>query len=215
MIAGPARARSLAGACATALVATLALAAGGPVLAQSPGDEHAHHHHHEMQPEALRRSVAEILVPDVELVRHDGARVALRGEVEDGRPVFLDFMYTTCTAICPVTTATFAALQERLGAAREAVHMVSISIDPEEDTPVRLVAYRKKYAAGTQWGHYTGAAEASVAVQRAFGAFTGDKMGHQPVTFFRPAPGQPWVRLDGFATPEDLYGEVKALLPAP
>lgn len=49
--------------------------------------------------------------------------------------------------------------------------------------------------------------EASISKQRALGVFTGDKMGHTPVTLFRAAHGRPWVRLDGFATPDELLRE--------
>jgi protein SCO1/2 len=184
------------------------------VLAQAGDAEARAHaaHHQSTIGDTLRRAVVNYQLPDVRLVRDDGKPVSLREELDDGRPVYVDFIYTTCTAICPVTSATFEALQERLGSARAKVHMMSISIDPEEDTPRRLAEFRKKYQAGPQWHHYTGTVEASVATQRAFGVFTGDKMGHTPVTLFRAAPDQPWVRLDGFATPDQLLAEVKPLL---
>jgi len=86
--------------------------------------------------------------------------------------------------------------------------MVSVSIDPEEDTPARLTEYAKRYHAGAQWSFYTGTLQASQLVQRTFDVYRGDKMNHTPVTLFRAAPGQPWVRLDGFATPDMVLGEV-------
>ena len=81
---------------------------------------------------------------------------------------------------------------------------MSISIDPEQDTPERLKAYAAHFEAGPEWQHYTGTVEASIAAQRAFNVFRGDKMNHTPVTFMRAAPGQPWLRIDGFATPTEL-----------
>jgi protein SCO1/2 len=87
--------------------------------------------------------------------------------------------------------------------------MVSVSIDPEEDTPARLTEYAKRFGAGAQWSFYTGSVESSIAVQRAFDVYRGDKMNHSPVTLFRPAPGRAWVRLDGFATPDAVLGEVR------
>jgi protein SCO1/2 len=90
--------------------------------------------------------------------------------------------------------------------------MVSISIVPEEDTPKRLAAYARRFDAGEQWGFYTGSVKASVTMQKAFQAYFGDKMHHRPVTFMRAAPGQPWVRLDGFATPADLVAEYRQMV---
>jgi protein SCO1/2 len=177
----------------------------------APGARAHDAHHVVVGQEPIRRTAVEYRVPHVRLVRDDGKAVDLAEELDDGRPVFVDFIYTTCTAICPVTSATFAALQERLGAERDKVRMVSISIDPEEDTPRRLAGFRQKYGAGPQWHHYTGTAEASIAAQRAFGVYTGDKMGHTPATLYRGAPGQSWIRLDGFATPDDLLSEYRRL----
>jgi len=176
---------------------------------EAAADPHAHHHHMMQAPPPVVRSTLNYTVPDITLVRSDGVRVNLANELDDGRPVLLDFIYTTCTTICPVMTQTFAEVQKRLGRDVVKVKMVSVSIDPEEDTPARLTEYAKRYQAGAQWSFYTGTVEASVATQRAFDAYRGDKMNHAPVTFFRGAPGQPWVRLDGFVTPEAVLGEVR------
>jgi protein SCO1/2 len=171
----------------------------------------AHATHHAVVGQApLKRVLVDVRLPNVTLVREDGKSIPVAEALDTGQPVFVDFIYTTCTAICPVTSATFAALEDRLGAARVPASLVSISIDPEEDTPRRLTEFRRKYNAGAQWHHYTGTMEASVAVQRAFGVFTGDKMGHTPVTLVRASAGQPWVRIDGFASPDDLLHEIRA-----
>jgi protein SCO1/2 len=172
-------------------------------------DPHAHHHHMMQAPPAVGRSAFNYSVPDITLTRADGTRVNFAHELDDGRPVLLDFIYTTCTTICPVMTQTFAEVQKRLGPDAAKVKMVSVSIDPEEDTPVRLTEYAKRYQAGTQWSFYTGTVQSSIAAQRAFDAYRGDKMNHSPVTFFRSAPGQPWVRLEGFATPDVVIGEIR------
>jgi protein SCO1 len=89
------------------------------------------------------------------------------------------------------------------------VHLVSISIDPEHDTPARLSQYAKQFGAGPDWNFYTGTHAASIAAQRAFNVYRGDKMNHGPVTLVRTAAGRPWVRLDGFATPDQLLAELR------
>jgi protein SCO1/2 len=177
-------------------------------------DPHAHHHHHhQAQTETtFVRSVVEYALPDVELVRADGTAVRFPQDMDDGRPVVLQFIYTTCTAICPMLSQTFSSFQKKLGDEVDRVRMVSISIDPEEDTPDRLTEYAARYRAGPQWSYYTGTLEASVAVQKAFQAYYGDKMNHRPVAFLRAAPGKPWVRLEGFATPDDLVREHRRLV---
>lgn len=119
----------------------------------------------------------------------------------------LNFIFTTCTTVCPVMSATFSQAQGKLGKVR----MISISIDPEHDTPSRLKEYAKRFEAGPQWSMLTGSLENSIAVQRAFDIYRGDKMNHEPVTFMRKEPDQPWVRINGFISADDLVREYEKL----
>src|SRR5256885_197986 len=120
-------------------------------------------------------------IPPVHLVRETGQSVLLTQELDDGRPVIMNFIFTTCETTCPLSSQTFAQFQSKLGPEDRRVHMVSISIDPEHDTPQRLRAYANKFHAGPQWQHYTGTLHDSLAAQQAFGAYRGDKMGHTPL----------------------------------
>ena len=151
-------------------------------------------------------------IPDVRLVRADGKTVRIREVLDGPQPVILNFIFTTCGAICPVMSQTLAKVQDRLGEDRARVAMVSISIDPEQDTPERLTAYARKYAAGPQWSFYTGSTEASVALQKAFGMYRGNKMNHLPVTFVRTTRGGPWVSLEGLGNAEAILSEVRPAL---
>jgi protein SCO1/2 len=198
-------ARRIGGWAAAAALGTWAPGA----LASAPPDPHAHHRHH-AAPEAARTSAA-YSVPDVELVRDDGKTVRLGQELDDGRPVVLSFIFTSCTTVCPMVSATLAQLQRKLGPARDQVHLVSISIDPEFDTPERLHEYAHRFGAGPEWQHYGGTLAASLAAQRAFGVYRGDKMNHAPATLVRTAPGAQWVRFDGFATADQLLAELPSV----
>ena len=170
-----------------------------PAVAQSDAAAHQH-----ANTSGLKVSMVDYVVPDLWLVRDDGKKVLLPKELDDGRPLVMNFIYTTCPGICPLMSQVFSQFQERLGAEREKVHMVSISIDPEQDSPARLREYAARFSAGDQWRHYTGTVSASIAAQKAFGAYRGDKMSHDPLTLMRAAPGKPWIRIDGFATSNDL-----------
>ena len=91
-------------------------------------------------------SMADYDVPDVQLVRDDGKRVSLAQEMNDGRAVVLNFIFTTCTSFCPLSSQTFAEFQNKLGSAAAGVHLMSISVDPEQDTPERFVNMRANSA---------------------------------------------------------------------
>jgi protein SCO1/2 len=203
------------------VAATLLTLAAGPAAARdiesADADPHAHHHQPQHQAESappFTRALERYQLPEVALVRADGTAVRFPQVIDDGRPVVLNFIYTSCTAICPLLSQTFSQFQTKLGAQAAEVQMVSISIDPEQDTPQRLAAYAKRFDAGPQWSHYTGTLEASVQIQRAFGAYYNDKMNHRPTTFLRAAPGQPWLRLDGFTTPDELVAQYRKLTAA-
>lgn len=157
-------------------------------------------------------STVEYAVPRVTLVRDDGKAVSLPEEMNDGRPVVLNFIFTTCGSICPLMSQTFAQFERKLGAESSQVHLMSISTDPEEDTPARLTEYAQRFHAGPEWQHYTGTVQASLTAQRAFNVYRGDKMSHAPVTLMRAAPGEPWLRIDGFVKPDDLVREYRRLL---
>jgi protein SCO1 len=189
-------------------LAAAALASGdAPVNGNPAAEVDPHAHHHMAMSENVRRSEVQYTAPEVKLVRDDGKTVSLPDELNDGRPVIMNFIYTSCTTICPLTSQVFGQFQKQLGSARDSVHLVSISIDPEQDTPARLRRYAQQFDAARGWDHYTGTIAASLAVQRAFSAYRGDKMSHTPLTLLREAPGKPWIRIDGFASADTLLAE--------
>jgi protein SCO1/2 len=178
-------------------------------------DGHAAHQHmmHDIgTKQPIKHTTMNYSIPSVKLIRSDGKPVELIQELDDGRPVILNFIYTTCTEICPLTSMTFSKFQDLLEGEVSKVHMMSVSIDPEQDTPAVLKKYAEKFNAMPQWNFYTGTTIASVVTQKAFDAYLGDKMNHVPVTYLRSAPGKPWVRIDGFVSPEELLQDYKGLI---
>jgi protein SCO1/2 len=197
----------------TARGATAHEAATAPSVARGArlapvGDDHDHRHHASATAAAYTRSVQSYAVPELSLVGADGQPVALRALFDTDKPVLVNFVFTSCNAICPVMTATFAQLQERLGERRGQVRLVSVSIDPEQDTPARLREYAGRFHAGADWHFLTGGRDDIIRVQTAFDAFRGNKTNHTPLTFLRTGARAPWVRFEGFASAEQLLQEV-------
>ncbi len=185
------------------------------IQSANAGENHDHHMMHDMaNQQPIKLTTVSYDIPSIQLMRDDGKSVDLAGELGDGRAVVLNFFYSTCTEICPLTSETFSKFQAKLGKKRDKVHMVSISIDPEQDTPASLRKYAKKYKAKSQWNFYTGTVAASVEAQKSFQAYNGDKMNHVPTTYLRSAPGKPWLRIDGFASPDELLRSYKELISA-
>lgn len=165
-----------------------------------------------MQQSGYRRSQHEYSLDDRKLVRMDGEANTLLKVLDSGRPVMLNFIFTSCTTICPVMSATFAQVQSELGPDAGKLHMVSISIDPEHDTPRRLHDYAKRFNAGPQWDFYTGGLNDMIAIQKDFDVYRGNKMSHEPTTLMRKSVADPWVRIDGLASVKDIVKEYRQLI---
>ena len=178
---------------------------------QAAAQQHEGHEHHAalLSQKGYLRTEAEYLVPDVLLTNQDGERVSLRQLLAGPKPVLLNYIFTSCTTICPVLSASFAQTQRSLGDEADKVRLVSISIDPEHDTPTRLRDYAQRFRAAEGWELLTGSREDIVAVQKAFDAFRGDKMNHIPVTFIHVADDSPWIRLEGFPSADELVSEYR------
>ncbi|HEY4886434.1 MAG TPA: SCO family protein [Myxococcales bacterium] len=157
------------------------------------------------------RSVHQYPLPEVTLVDQDGRRVPLQAVLPSDTAVALNFVFTTCTTICPVMSATFSTVRAKLGSDVQGLRMVSISIDPAHDRPATLKMYANRFGAPPDWTFYTGSADDIRSVLTAFGAFAGDKANHRPITLLRPANGKDWIRIEGFASADTLAGELRGL----
>ena len=95
-------------------------------------------------------------LPDVSLIDQHGSAISLASL--KGKPVLIDFIYTSCASTCPMLTAKMAAIAHQLGPALGSdVMIVSISLDPDHDTPAALEDYAKIHDAGGKgWIFLTG-----------------------------------------------------------
>ena len=109
--------------------------------------------------------------PEFTLTSQDGAQVALadfRGKV-----VAVTFIYTLCTNTCPVLTPMMSFVQDQLGADFGAkIAFVSITVDPERDTPEVLKQYAQAFGANLAgWFFLTGRSDVIQDVTRRYGVF--------------------------------------------
>jgi len=178
---------------------------------QAMPDAHAAHRA-AMKKTRYAVTTASYVVPDVQLIDESGAAVSLPDLLESDQPIALNFIFTTCTTICPVMTVTFAQMQRELGEAAKKLQLVSISIDPEYDRPEVLRAYAKQFHVGAGWTFLTGDSDAISNVLRSFDSYAGSKMNHQPLTLLKRPESASWVRIDGLAGGAELAQEVTARL---
>ena len=161
--------------------------------------------------EGLQRQSAYYNVPNVTLLNQDGKKVNLRALIDSGKPVIVNFIFSTCTTICPVMSASFSTLRGELGAGADRVQLISISIDPENDRPEQMKQYLSRFKAGPGWEFLTGSREDIGRVLKAFDAFVVDKMSHEPLYLFHAPDSDQWVRIKGMVRKSDLMKELQRM----
>lgn len=158
-----------------------------------------------------KRTVEKYTLPDVTLINQDGKKVRLQTLVKGDTPVVVSFIYGTCTTICPVLSAGFVNLQGKLAATGQTVRLVSITIDPENDTPKVMKEYLKRYRAKPGWDFVTGSRSDIDAVMRSFNAYIPDKMSHYPLNLIRNPKDGSWVRLFGIMSSREFLEEYQGV----
>jgi protein SCO1 len=120
-------------------------------------------------PSTMVRQAIEGPAPEVVLMDQAGQPLALRNL--RGKVVLLTFIYSACADVCPLITAAMTGLQQHLTAReRPDVFFLSVTVEPEVDTPAVLRAYAEHHGADlTSWAFLTGNPPAVQAVWHAFG----------------------------------------------
>lgn len=188
--------------CAAALAALMAV-----VPAASAGDSHRH----SAPPAEDAGTKAKATVADLNLVAQDGRRINLRREAIGGRIAVVDFVYTSCTTVCPLASSVMAQVQDRLDG--RAV-LVTLTVDPATDTPERLRRYAARFDARPGWLWLTGAKGDVDRALKAFGVYTPDWRNHPLVILVGDAERGIWSRYYGVPDPDRIVAKVEELVQA-
>lgn len=157
------------------------------------------------------RTLAYYQIPALKLVNQDGVEVLLPEVLDVEKFVVVDFIFTTCATICPVLSSGLVNFQKQLGDDADKVRVVSITIDPEHDTPAVLREYSDRYRIDLDRQFLTGSREDINRAMKAFDAFMPNKMTHYPLTFMRGPGSDTWVRVMGLMSTAGLMAEYNAL----
>lgn len=144
-------------------------------------------------------------IPDIELLDQNGRKIHFYTDLVKGQTVAINFIFTTCTTICPPLGATFARVQKELGekVGRD-VRLISISVDPATDTPERLKAWGAKFHAGAGWTFVTGNKPQVDELLRALGASSARREDHSPTVLIGNDASGTWTRTYGLAKASQL-----------
>jgi protein SCO1/2 len=117
----------------------------------------------------IGRKAVQTQVPDFNLIDQEGK--AFHFASTRGKSVLVTFIFTTCPDVCPLLTAKFAAIQRSLQEKqRDDYWLLSITTDPEHDTPATLKSYAQQYKADlSRWRFLTGSPDQLEKAWKAFG----------------------------------------------
>lgn len=192
------------------ILVVAALVLGAPAFAQhgdhsGHGDHAAHmkmlQEHHGDQVEEL----SGLTIPDVEVVTQDGETVHFYSDLVKDRVVAMNFIFTTCTTVCPPMGAIFGQLEKRLGErVGEDVYLISVSVDPSTDTPERLTEWAAKFGRTPGWTLITGDKPTVDSLLKSLQVFTPDFEDHAPVVLLGNDARDEWTRAYGLAPPDRM-----------
>ncbi|HEX2121315.1 MAG TPA: SCO family protein [Thermoanaerobaculia bacterium] len=136
----------------------------------------------------------------MKVTTQDGKSVNFYSDLIKGKVVAVNFVFTSCTTVCPPLGAIFGKLQEKQPNAQ----LISVSIDPDVDTPERLKTWSQKFGARPGWTLVTGRKDDITRILKAMNAYSGDYVNHQPVTIVGNDATGTWKRQYGFTTAAKL-----------
>jgi protein SCO1/2 len=157
---------------------------------------------------------------NVEVKTQDGRTLRFYDDVLKGKIVLINFFYTECDAICPLMTENLARVQELLGPrVGKDIFMVSISLQPEHDTPEVLAAYAQTYGVGPGWTFLTGQKDDIELLRHRLGFVDSDKVEdadpdqHVGTVRITNEPMHRWAMSPALLNPAAMIRAVKRVIP--
>jgi cytochrome oxidase Cu insertion factor (SCO1/SenC/PrrC family) len=161
----------------------------------------------------LHAEFSKLAAHDVVLLDQNSRQVHFYADLVKGKVVAINSIFTSCTTICTPMGANFAALSRRLGAhAGKDVSLISISIDPLNDTPDRLKTWQSKFNAAPGWELLTGSKRDVDALLRDLGIYTADIQSHSSLLLVGDDRTGEWTRLSALAAPDKTASVIDGIL---
>ena len=142
---------------------------------------------------------------DVTLVNQHGEPMRLYSDLLQDKVVLINTVFTACTGMCPMLSSTVEKVQAHVGdRVGEDVHLISISVDPENDTPEKMAELAERFHARRGWYFLTGEPQNVELALRKLGQFTEDPEAHQGILIMGNERTGLWKKAFGLAGAEEL-----------
>lgn len=160
-------------------------------------------------PETDTSSFTSSKIPQARVLDQNGKQLNFYNDLIKGKSVAINFVFTTCTAICPSLAATFRRVQQEAKSRGVAVQLISVSVDPTVDTPERLQEFAKKFKAEPGWSFVTGDKAEVDSVLRALGVAVVNKNDHTPMILIGSDVTDQWTRTYGLSSPSTIVNLIE------
>ena len=152
-------------------------------------------------------------IPDVSVIDQNGRPRHFYTDLVKQKVVAINFVYTTCSMICPPLGAMFGKLQKSLGEhfGKDAF-LISISVDPATDTPDRLRSWAAQFGAQPGWTLVTGHKMELDRLLKALGSETASPESHSPMVLIINDKRAAWKRVYGLGSSATLSRSVEQML---
>lgn len=152
---------------------------------------------------------------DVVLLDQNGKEVRFYSDLLEGKTVIINSFFATCPGSCPVMSATFRKIQTALGdrLGRD-VHLISITVDPETDTPEQLRRFAKAASAQQGWHFVTGDKANVQQALHKLGLLTDAKETHTAVVLIGNESKGVWKKAFGLAASDEIVKLVQEVVAA-
>jgi protein SCO1/2 len=142
---------------------------------------------------------------DVELINQDGQKMRFYSDVLKDKVVVINTFFATCTSVCPPMNRNLERIQDTLGdRLGKDAWIISISVDPEKDTPPRLKEYGQRFHARPGWLFLTGKKENVDWALYKLGQYVETKDDHTTIIIIGNEKTGLWKKAFGLAKPEEL-----------
>jgi protein SCO1 len=152
--------------------------------------------------------------PNLPVTDQDGKSLKFYDDLIKDKIVIISFIYTNCTDICPLTTARMTQVEDKLGdlVGRD-IFIISMTVDPENDTPEKLKAYSKAFGTRAGWTFVTGTPEDVRAINHKLGDRSRQLSEHRnEIVLGNDATGE-WQRDNVFGDLDRLVLTIRAMDP--
>lgn len=145
-----------------------------------------------------------LLVPDIEVVNQNGRHVRFNSQVIEGRIAIVTGFFTTCSSMCPITQEKLSQVAKLLGSRLgKDVVIVSVSVDPENDTPARMKDWGEKFHIGPGWTLLSGKRAEVDTLLKSLGLSVPLPQRHQSALMIG-GTASGWVRISSWTSAEKL-----------